>query len=514
MQALALPTNPEVPWKAPDDVIWMAQPGSQSLFLACPHDECLYHGTRGPGKTDGALMDFAKDVGQGFGAAWHGIVFRRTFPELKDVIERSQEYFPRVFPGATYNDNDHEWKFPEGEYMLFRFLEKPKDYNKYHGWQIPWMDFEELTTWPSPELYLKIKSCCRSKHAEVAKRARMRANANPLGVGHNWVKKRFQLGGSNHTRVITEGGLTRCAIFGYLDENKILLKNDPKYKERLIAACKGNPLYIKAWLYGSWDVTAGGMFDDIWDPSIHVVAPFKAPPGWRVDRSFDWGSTKPFSVGWWAQSDGSDYVDLSGSVHATVRGDLFRFNEWYGCEPDETNVGLKLLSPQIAEGITRRELAMGMHDRVLPGPADPSIFTEQDGKSIAGSMSQIVRVEGTQHKGPTFFAADNSRIAGWSRVRDMLFNAKPGPEGMRESPGLFVTQNCAKFQELFPVTQRDVDKTDDVDTESEDHLQDEVRYRCKAAQLGAIGTGRVAGPTGDQPRPNTLKPRQGRVLWR
>lgn len=500
----------------PENVVWAPQAGSQLLASSCPHFELLYHGQRGASKTDMGIMDFAKDVDQGFGAAWHGIVFRESYKDLKDIIERSHEYYPRIFPKARYNASEHEWHFPNGEYLLFRYLTKPKDYKNYHGWQIPWMLFEELTSWATPELYLKMHTCSRSKHPEVAKRVRVRATTNPLGPGHNWVKKRFQLGGSNHTRVITENGETRCAIFGFLDENKILLRSDPNYKRRMLNACKGNTLYIKAWIYGSWDVIAGGMFDDIWDPSVHVVDPFEIPNGWRIDRSFDWGSSKPFSVGWWAESDGSDYVG-NGRVHATVRGDVFRISEWYGGDPEEPNKGLRMLSPDIAAGIVERELAMGIHNRCLPGPADPAIYAEEDGRSIATSMSQMVRVQGTQFKGPTFTRADNSRVTGWERVRAMLGNSKPGPEGMREHAGLFITRNCVKFQELFPVTQRDLDKPDDVNTETEDHLQDEVRYRCKAAPETQIRSGRVAGPAGDAPplHPALLhRGNTGRVAWR
>jgi len=497
---------------------WVAQDGSQKLFLACPIFEVLYHGTRGPGKTDALLADFLKDVGRGYGKAWRGILFRRTYPELKDVIDRARELCMLAFPGAKFTDKPPQIRFPDGELLMFRYAERLKDYQHYHGWQVGWLAFEELCTWATLELYLKLFGIVRSSHPEVARIARVRSTANPLGPGHGVVKRRFTLGGSNHTRIILDpdSGLKRCAIFGHLRENKILLAADPDYEKKLIAACKGNPNYLKAWLRGSWDATAGGMFDDLWDPAFHVVETFKVPAGWRIDRSFDWGSSHPFSVGWWAQSDGSDYVDSAGNVLATVRGDLFRFNEWYGAEPEEHNVGLKLHSHQIAEGIIERELAMGINERCLPGPADPSIFTETDGKSIATTMSQMVRVQGTQFKGPTFTRADNSRVTGWERVRTMLGNAKPGPEGMREHPGLFVTKNCLKFQDLFPTTQRDIERDpDDVNSDTEDHLQDEVRYRCKAATLGAVSSGRVAGPAGDADRSGLSRQRgEGRVTWR
>jgi hypothetical protein len=383
---------------------------------------------------------------------------------------------------------------------------------------VGWLAFEELCTWATLELYLKLQSIVRSSHPEVAKIARVRATANPLGPGHGVVKRRFELGGSNHTRIILdpESGLKRCAIFGHLSENKILLAADPLYEKRLIASCKGNPNYLKAWLQGSWDVTAGGMFDDIWDGDLHVVEPFDVPPGWRIDHSFDWGSKSPFSYGVWAESDGSDYRDIHGDWHATVRGDLFRIAEWYGCQPDEPNKGLDLLSPQIAAGCIDLQLRLGIYGRVTQGPADPSIFTETDGKSLARAMAQVVRVDGKQYPGPAFFKADNSRVPGWGRVRDMLGNAKPGAEGMREFPGLFVVgKRCPDFLRLFPETQRDRTNIEDVDSDTEDHIQDEVRYRCKAASFNAVpSTGRVAGPAGDAERSRFASRNTGRVTWR
>ena len=70
----------------------------------------------------------------------------------------------------------------------------------------------------------------------------------------------------------------------------------------------------RAWLFGDWDITAGGMFDDLWDASVHVVQPFEIPGTWYLDRSFDWGSSKPYSVGWWAESDGSDIKLADGTT--------------------------------------------------------------------------------------------------------------------------------------------------------------------------------------------------------
>ena len=84
-------------------IAWQPHPGSQTLFLACPVTECLYEGTRGPGKTDALLVDFAQHVGQGFGASWRGILFRQSYPQLADVVSKSKRIFRQVFPDARFN---------------------------------------------------------------------------------------------------------------------------------------------------------------------------------------------------------------------------------------------------------------------------------------------------------------------------------------------------------------------------------------------------------------------------
>src|SRR5207248_4713081 len=91
-----------------------------------------------------------------------------------------------------------------------------------------------------------------------------------------------------------------------LDNNLKLMENDPEYWQRVVASANGREDLIKAWRFGLWDIVAGGMFDgDAWNRKIHVLQPFPIPHSWRIDRSFDWGSSKPYSVGFWAESDGT-----------------------------------------------------------------------------------------------------------------------------------------------------------------------------------------------------------------
>lgn len=468
------------------EMTWTPQEGSQVCFIKSPVFETLYEGTRGPGKTDALIMDFCQHVGLGYGAEWRGILFRKTYPELGDIVNKLNKWMPLMYPGARFNKSDYTWTFPDGEQLLLRHARVEADYWAYHGHAYPWVGWEELTNWADDRLYRKMMSCCRSTNPRIPRK--YRSTCNPYGVGHNWVKKRFAI---PHMRGIIQTGCVdadgnpeppRVVIHGNILENRILLDADPDYISRLRASAR-NKAELQAWLYGNWDIVAGGMFDDVWDPKAHVVEPFNVPRSWRVDRSLDWGSAKPFSVGWWAESDGTDLVWPDGRKMRTVRGDLFRIHEWYGCSPREANTGLHMDAVDVAAGIKEREREMlesGMvQTRFHPGTADSAIGSSDNGPTVQTDMLK---------KGVDWELADKSpgsRKQGWLVVRRMLRAAlnvddEGRPRGKpREAPGLFFSRNCRSSIELLPSMPRDDKDLDDIDTDAEDHVADEIRYRCR-----------------------------------
>lgn len=471
-------------------VIWRPQAGSQEIFLTTNIPELLYEGTRGPGKTDALIMDFCRDVGVGHGPSWKGILFRQTYAQLTDVISKSRKWIPQIWPSARYNMAEHIWTFPQGEQLLLRHFMKEDDYWNYHGHEYPWIGWEELCNWAMPGGYLRMMSTNRSSTMGVPKR--VRATTNPYGPGHNWVKHRWRLP-SHRNKIITDSRdddghleVPRGSIFGSIWENQILLRADPDYVNRLRSGAK-NEAELKAWLHGSWDIVAGGMFDDVFDYRWNVVKPFAIPGSWRIDRAFDWGSSKPASVGWWAESDGSDYYDAQGRAHSSVRGDLHRIHEWY-IWSGKPNEGRKMLAADIARGIVERQVKWGIHSQVKPGPADASIFDVENGVSIAQDMGNQVRLDsGRVYPGIRWTPADKragSRKNGWELMRKMLKNAHPQKGGLpREHPGLFIHDCCEHFIRTVPVLPRDDKDMDDVDTDTEDHIADETRYRVRASSM-------------------------------
>ena len=336
-----------------------------------------------------------------------------------------------------------------------------------------WMCFDEAGNWPTPMPIDRLWACVRSPEGIPCFR---RLTGNPGGPGHNWVKARyidvapaltvfdqvFELGGQTFV-------IKSVFIPSRLEDNPAAMAADPNYEARVMAS--GPEWLVKAWRYGDWDIIAGGMFDDVWDRKVHLVKPFAIPASWLLDRSFDWGSSHPFAVCWWAESDGTTYTDAAGRKRTLPNGSLVLIAEWYGWT-GKPNVGCGLTSEAIAVGIKEREEAWGILDEVAPGPSDPMIFSEADDNSISG------RMEGATDGVVVWERADNSpgsRANGWEAIRTMLVEArKPTPE----RPVLLFFDTCVQAVRTLPVLQRDVIKVNDIAKGQEDHEPDAIRYRC------------------------------------
>jgi cytochrome b involved in lipid metabolism len=409
------------------------------------------------------------------------------------LITKSKKWFPQIFPDIKYNSTDHKWVWPTGEELILAQFNRDDDYYNYHGHEYPFIGWDELTNWPNLNAYKRMISCCRSSNQDVPRM--IRSTTNPYGPGHNAVKHYFELPHKDGiirrrkyhftdalTNEVRSEQLCRLAIKGTVYENTILLKAQPTYIAQLKQSAR-NEAELRAWLEGDWDIVAGGMFDDVWDANKNIVVPFKIPHTWRVDRSFDWGSSAPFSVGWWAESDGSDYQDEDGNWHSTVRGDLFRIGEWYGWT-GEPNEGLRMLNSEVAKGIRERELERWPELRVRPGPADNQITNIYNGTSIAMDMQAPIRLDnGQMVPGIQWMRSDKaagSRKTGWEKMRKMLRNAHPKEGCAREYPGIFVFNNCTQFIRTVPVLPRSDKDLDDINSEAEDHIADETRYRILA----------------------------------
>lgn len=456
-------------------VAWSPNPGSQQLMLACPTSEVLLEGTRGGGKTECLIIDFAKEVGKGYGSYWRGILFRQTYKQLEDVLVKSRRLFKQIFPQAVFKAGDqYKWVWPTGEELLLRQIKNVSDYWDYHGHEYPWMGWEELTNWRSLDLYDQMKACNRSSHPTLPRR--IASTCNPLGIGHTAVKERF-IDPAPWGHQILTSRIPRIRIHSSFVENPYIYVNDPEYIAKLQDIT--DPNVRKAWLEGSWDIVAGGALDDIYDPKIHIIDRFKIPENWPVTRSFDWGSSAPFSVGWHATSPGETVNDRWYPA-----GTKIRIAEWYGAQTENRDKGLYMTNTEVAQGIIEREKAMaeqGLRQRVRAGAADSQIFYGEHGMGY--TIADEFANEGV-HFIPCIKGAGSRRLR-LSLLRDKL---KASLKPNMEEAGYFAFDNCPEFRRQMPLLARDPFDYECVDTDSEDHLYDELTYEIITATAGGSQT--------------------------
>lgn len=449
-------------------VAWAPLPGSQELFLSCPIREALYEGTRGPGKTEALLMSYAQHVGCGYGDYWRGIIFRQTYKQLSDLIVKSQRLFYNIFPGARYNKSDHTWIFPDGEQLLLRQIRTPDDYWDYHGHEYPFIGFEELTSWPDLQCYDAMQSCLRCSKVGVPRL--LRSTTNPFGIGHRAVKERFITPAPRGHVIVDEYGNERVAIHGSIYENAYLLKADPLYVRRLEAIRDIN--VKRAWLYGSWDINAGGAIDDLWREGVHMLPVFDVPLHWPVYRSFDWGSARPFSLGYHAKSDGCEVRMRDGSSRYFAPGTFIRVAELYGTSSPGSNEGLRWTNRKIAkEGLQFERENPELRGRTIKaGAADAAIFSKATGyeKSVYEEM---------ESEGMEFEAAPKGPGSRRKRLELLRSRLEASLSNPMEAPGLFALDTCREFRRQLPTLPRDQKDYEVVDTDAEDHLYDELTYQ-------------------------------------
>lgn len=434
--------------RARTEIVWRPQAGPQKALIDCPLPEIFYGGARGGGKTDGVLGKYALKAKR-YGKHFNAVFFRRELPMLDDAIERSAEIYGPL--GAKWSDQKKTWRFPWGGRLRFRPLERVEDAEKYQGQNLTDACIEEAGQYPDARPIDRVNGVLRSAHGVPTQ---LLLTGNPGGPGQTWIKQRYidpaPMGMRVLTRQLPNGKAHRFVyIPSRVQNNRILLESDPDYINRLYLV--GSPELVRAWLDGDWDAIEGAYFPEF-STQRHVIAPQPLPSHWTRFRAMDWGSAKPFCVGWYAVSD--------GELTQFPRGALIKYREWYGMREGQPNVGLKLTAEEVGRGIRSREQG----EKVDYGVLDPAAFAEDGGPSIAQRLGVIFRRADNKRVGR------NGAMGGWDQLRDRLKG--------EDKPMLYFFSTCVHTIRTLPALQHDHSRAEDVDTDGEDHAADETRYAC------------------------------------
>ena len=429
----------------------------QAEAFATESTEVLYGGAAGGGKSH--LMRVAAIAWCAEISGLQVYLFRRIREDLiKNHMEGPKGFRALLAPwvqGGFVTIVEDEIRFWNGSKIYLCHCKDEKDRFRYLGAEMHALLIDELTTF-TEVIYRFLRGRVRAPGLKVPGKyqgmfPRILCGSNPGNVGHNWVKDAFVIEGDTVRRMGDgEGGMLREFIQAKIADNPNLEEDDPGYRARLRGL--GSETLVKAMEEGDWNIVEGAFFD-CWSSKMELN-PFPIPEHWTKFRSFDWGSAKPFSVGWWAIVQ-DDYIH-EGQI--LPRGALVRFREWYGAK--SPNVGLKLTAEQVSQGILDRD-----NEEIAYSVADPAIFSEDGGPSIAERMKPIF-----------WRKADNKRIAqhghigGWDQMRGRMVGD--------ERPMIYYFRTCRDSARTIPVLQHDDARPEDLDTDAEDHAADEWRYAC------------------------------------
>ena len=413
--------------EAQEDVIFKANEGPQEDFLAAGETDVLYGGAAGGGKSYAMLVDPLRYAHR---PAHRGLIIRRSMPELRELIDKSRELYPKAFPGCKYKEVEKLWNFPSGAKIEFGFLERDADVYRYQGQAYSWIGFDEITHLPTEFAWNYLASRLRTTDSEIT--CYMRCTANPGGAGATWVKKRYIDPSPPHESFEGADGLSRKFIPARLQDNPFLA-TDGRYEKMLKAL---PPTQRQQLLEGNWDVAEGAAFTEF-VPQLHVITPFEIPVHWERVKGIDYGYASESACVWGA-------VDPSD-------GTLIIYRELYR---------KGLLGTELAEMITDMEMQDPFS---VQGVLDTACW------SRTGTTGPTIG-ETLQRAGHKLRRADKNRIQGKIQIHEYLKVMQSG----RPRIQLFNTcPNLIRELQSIPLDKRN---PEDVDTHAPDHAYDALRY--------------------------------------
>ncbi len=396
----------------------------QKAFMDAKESEVLFGGAAGGGKSFGQIVDallFALKYPRS-----KQLILRRSFAELdKSLIRTSLSLYPKEI--YTFNSSSHVGRFKNGSIIDFGYCAAENDVYQYQSAEYDVVRFDELTHFTESQ-YIYLISRVRGVNSYPKQ---IKSSTNPGGIGHTWVKKRFIDEAPPSKTFTGDDGMRRIFIPSLLDENDFLKKQDPDYKNRLLALPEKER---RALLYGDWNIFEGQYFSEFSERK-HVIEPFEIPMSWRKYRSIDYGLDRLACL----------WIAVSPDMRAYV------FREF--CE---SGLAISAAARGILEHTPKNE-------EIYASLAPPDLWSrsQESGRSKASLFSEF---------GINFTKSSNDREAGWLSLKELLCDTG----GL---PRLQIFKTCREIIKCLPALAHDKQRPSDCSTEPHEitHAPDALR---------------------------------------
>ena len=433
--------------------LWKPHEGQQTYALSINEDtfEILYGGARGGGKTDAGIVWLLKGTDD---PNYTGLCIRRNHTDLRQWIDRARE----LYPNAKVSGKPTIFQFPSGAKIYTGHLKDQEAYSQFQGWEVQKLLIEEAGQIPDEENYLKLLSSCRST---MGLKPQVFLTANPGGVGHQWLKRRFKISDTDPNIAFKDpvSGRYRIYIPATIDDNPTLMNADPEYVKYLESLPE--PMR-SAWRLGDWDIFAGQYFKD-WNPGVHIQSVDEAKTlGYGKDFNnhfigIDWGFRAPTAVVF---------------IEVTPDNKIFVYDEIYVKEKHPTEIGELINAKCQGKNINQSLIDPSAYIRNPLSWRKPETQMYSD-NSIAHAMVG----DYTNPLVPNLTPANNDRVNGWRHLAQLMHFTET------KEPSFYVIKGtCPNLVRTIPLMICDEKRPEDLDTTLEDHALDSLRYAISSTQ--------------------------------
>ncbi|MEO0566702.1 MAG: hypothetical protein AAF066_03150 [Pseudomonadota bacterium] len=417
-------------------------------------------GGRGSSKTFTMMLDILAHCEE-FGADARPIVLRGDWAGLLELQAEVFALCTKAYGARNVlrNKSDGTLTLSNGGVIQFSNIGDDSSYNKLQGRTFTAKYLDEAGVL-SKAAWLNSKKVDSNLRVKLGMRAHKHETANPGGTLHSILWKERLSKAPYWQPYQLENGEWWVNVHSSLHDNPFI--DQDAYIAQIKASVGGDPAMVDAWVWGKWQALGGGMFADVWDEKLHILA--EAPPhalaNYRYRIGCDWGQAAP-SVG-----------ILLGETRREVRYDNGLYlpsGTIIGIDECDTVIDRSDLSK--GDGSSPAAWAeklkyMALQDNELR--AVPPVIHD-DARGLASeTVIQLLQEAGI----PAHKPRKKDRPGTWALLRQLLTNAKTG-----DGPGIFFTPKCQYILNTIAEAPRSSTNQNDICSKwNEDHGLDALGY--------------------------------------